>query len=487
MSQPPAAQPTDQPFLQRLQELIQERFAGSYRDGWIYGRLLQEFDLTPEQLNLLATTLGFKYGWNAIVQDILEKQWQEDYRFWQQRQQLSQQVPVFSLCASSGSSWLWAAWRSRSEAEAFLVEPNLADCLFYADAPSQTLAIQAAQQLLGSHSQPLGAEFAQAVRHAMHQPNQPAVPPKLGNRGPAQGVEMRPAPTQSASRSASQSPHTAAKNLETALGQLQQLIGLETVKATVQELVNIAKVSRLQVAAGIKAPAITRHLVFTGNPGTGKTTVARILGEIYQHLGVLSRGQFVEVDRSDLVGEYQGHTAPKTTTVVESALGGVLFIDEAYALVPEGQGDNFGQEAIATLLKLMEDHREDLAVIAAGYQAEMARFIDSNPGLKSRFARAIHFDDYTPQQLTQILKARCDQHGYVLAEQTLKQIQQLVQQYSDRIGELGNGRFVRNIFDRCIALQCNRLASMQHPSPTDLKTFLPEDVPTPEQLAQHLV
>ena len=208
----------------------------------------------------------------------------------------------------------------------------------------------------------------------------------------------------------------------------------------------------IRVRTAIKAPAITRHLVFTGNPGTGKTTVARILGEVYKNLGVLSKGHFAEVDRTDLVAEYLGQTAPKTAKVVESALGGILFIDEAYSLVPDGRGDMYGQEAINTLLKMMEDHREDLVVIVAGYKDEMSRFIDPNPGLKSRFSRSIHFEDYSASELTEIFKVRCEQHGYLLSDKTLNSVQDLVKQFETQIGELGNGRFVRNIFDRCVAI-----------------------------------
>jgi stage V sporulation protein K len=268
---------------------------------------------------------------------------------------------------------------------------------------------------------------------------------------------------------------------------LKSLIGLSTVRTTVQELVNIAKVSQLQRQAGVKAPPITRHLVFTGNPGTGKTSVARILGEIYKDLGILSKGHFVEVDRSHLVAEYVGQTAPKTVSVVKSALGGVLFIDEAYSLVPAEGSDPFGQESINTLLKMMEDHREDLVVIVAGYKAEMGRFISSNPGLKSRFSRTLHFADYTSSELAQIFQNQCQQHGYEFPKQTLEAIQQLISSFEDQIGELGNGRFVRNIFDRCIAIQCNRLAILDNPSPAELKSFLPSDVPTFEELQQYLL
>jgi SpoVK/Ycf46/Vps4 family AAA+-type ATPase len=369
--------------------------------------------------------------------------------------------PVFSVCASDGS-WLWVAWNSLDDAYAFREKPEKQlsiDCLFFAEAPSKEAAVKTARNLLGTHIKQIGSEWAAEVCKA---------------------IDKKPYID-------SDECEVVTDELQKSLDQIHSLIGLSAVKSTVQELVNIAKVAQMQAQAGIKAPAITRHLVFTGNPGTGKTTVARILGEIYKNLGVLSKGHFTEVDRTDLVAEYLGQTAPKTAKVVESALGGVLFIDEAYSLVPEGRGDIYGQEAINTLLKMMEDHREDLVVIVAGYKGEMSRFIDSNPGLKSRFSRSIHFEDYSASELTEIFKVRCDSHGYLLSDKTLKAVQDLVKQFESQIGELGNGRFVRNIFDRCVAIQCNRLAALAKPSKEDLKTFLPGDVPTHDQLAQYLL
>lgn len=369
--------------------------------------------------------------------------------------------PVFSVCASDGS-WLWVAWNSLDDAYAFREKPEKQlsiDCLFFAEAPSKEAAVKTARNLLGTHIKLIGSEWAAEVC-------------KVIDKKPYIDSDER---------------EVATDELQKSLDQLHSLTGLSAVKSTVQELVNIAKVAQMQLQAGIKAPAITRHLVFTGNPGTGKTTVARILGEIYKNLGVLSKGHFAEVDRTDLVAEYLGQTAPKTAKVVESALGGILFIDEAYSLVPDGRGDMYGQEAINTLLKMMEDHREDLVVIVAGYKDEMSRFIDSNPGLKSRFSRSIHFEDYSASELTEIFKVRCEQHGYLLSDKTLNSVQDLVKQFETQIGELGNGRFVRNIFDRCVAIQCNRLAALTKPSKKDLKTFLPTDIPTNEQLAQYLV
>ncbi len=372
---------------------------------------------------------------------------------------------VFSVCAS-GNSWFWAAWCNIDDAYNFLEKPKKQlemDCLFFAEAPSKEDAIKTARKLLGTEIKQIGNGWAAEVcKEIDKKPHIDTDEPKVVTK-------------------------VVTNELQECLQQLHSLTGLSDVKSTVQELVNIAKVAQMQAQAGIKAPLITRHLVFTGNPGTGKTTVARILGEIYKNLGVLSKGHFLEVDRTDLVAEYLGQTAPKTAKVVESSLGGVLFIDEAYSLVPDGHGDMFGQEAINTLLKMMEDHREDLVIIVAGYKEEMSRFIESNPGLKSRFARSINFEDFSPPELAEIFKVRCEQHGYLFSKKTLEAVRHLVNQFERQIGELGNGRFVRNIFDRCVAIQCNRLAALAKPSKEELKTFLPADVPTHEQLAQYLL
>jgi stage V sporulation protein K len=375
--------------------------------------------------------------------------------------------PVFSVC-HRGDAWLWAAWESGEDAYNFLQKsPKVLqiDCLFWEMKLSENDAVQSAYRLLGKLAQRLDDDFARSVAETLYPKSQ----------------------SNSTKESESILSNIPSETKNNQLKLLESLIGLDGVKSTVKELVNIAKVTQMQANLGMKTPAITRHLVFTGNPGTGKTTVARIIGEIYQSLGILSQGHFVEVDRSQLVAEYVGQTAPKTTKVIKSALGGVLFIDEAYSLVPEDRKDPFGQEAINTLLKMMEDHRNDLVVIVAGYQDDMSRFINSNPGLKSRFSRSINFADYSTPELREIFKLQCQDNGYLIDERVLSVFSELVAEFTDRIGELGNGRFVRNIFDRCIANQCNRLAASTELSPEDLKTFLADDIPDRDRLIEFLV
>ena len=270
--------------------------------------------------------------------------------------------------------------------------------------------------------------------------------------------------------------NTAPPNLEDLMAQLEELVGLETVKSDVKSLVNLMKVRKLREAAGLPIPAMSLHLVFTGNPGTGKTTVARLLAGLYAAIGVLKTGQLIEVDRSGLVAGYVGQTALRTNEVIQSALGGVLFIDEAYSLASGGEND-FGREAIDTLLKAMEDHRNDLVVIVAGYRAPMERFLSSNPGLESRFNKYIAFPDYTGSELLAIFDMLCRKNGYTPTEAAHNYAADLFKKlYETRNDNFGNGRDVRNLFETTIARQANRLAGMETPSKEDLMAILPEDL-----------
>lgn len=242
--------------------------------------------------------------------------------------------------------------------------------------------------------------------------------------------------------------------------ELDDLIGLGSVKTEVRSLANFVKLQKEREAKGLKTAKVSYHLVFYGSPGTGKTTVARIVGRIYKDLGVLKKGHTVETDRAGLCGQYVGQTGPKTDSVIAKALDGVLFIDEAYSLVPEGgAGNDYGQEAISTILKRMEDYRDRLVVIVAGYKNEMQRFIDSNPGLQSRFNRYIDFPDYSGDELARIFKMYMKKNQYTLtkdAEEYLKERFEYAVAHKDR--NFGNARYARNVFEKSIQAQANRLA-----------------------------
>ena len=260
--------------------------------------------------------------------------------------------------------------------------------------------------------------------------------------------------------------------------ELDELIGLESVKKEVRSLANFVKVQKQREAKGLKTAKVSYHLVFYGSPGTGKTTVARIIGRIYKDLGVLKKGHTVETDRSGLVAKFMGQTALKTDTVVQQAIHGVLFIDEAYALVPEGGGgQDYGQEAISALLKRMEDYRDSLVVIIAGYRNEMQRFIDSNPGLQSRFNRYIDFPDYTGAELTDIFKMYMKKNQYTLApdaENYLREQLDYAVAHKDR--NFGNARFARNVFEKSIQQQANRLAGKTNLSKEELTELTVADL-----------
>lgn len=269
-------------------------------------------------------------------------------------------------------------------------------------------------------------------------------------------------------------------DFEELMSRLDELVGLESVKKDVKSLVNLMKVRKLRQEKGLPVPPMSLHMVFMGNPGTGKTTVARLISGLYAAIGVLSKGQLVEVDRSGLVAGYVGQTALKTQEAVKSALGGVLFIDEAYSLASGGEND-FGREAIETILKAMEDHRDDLIVIVAGYDKPMEKFLSSNPGLESRFNKYFHFPDYKGKELLAIFKGQCEKNGYALtgeAEQTAKEMFDAL--YENRDENFGNGRDVRNCFEDMIVRQSNRVAAMETPSREELMTVLPEDLKDPE-------
>lgn len=265
------------------------------------------------------------------------------------------------------------------------------------------------------------------------------------------------------------------ENIDELKKELDSYIGLDEVKKEVKNLINMATVYKLRIDNNLPNPDMSLHLVFSGNPGTGKTMIARFMARVYHSLGLLSKGTLTEVDRSGLVAGYIGQTAIKTSKVIESAMGGVLFIDEAYTLTSKTEND-FGFEAVDTILKAMEDSRDDLVVIVAGYTDLMQDFIDSNPGLRSRFNKYIDFDDYTAEEMMAIFKLNCSKSFYVLdgaAEDKIKEYFTLV---ADAAGEFGNARGVRNTFEKILTEQANRIALLDTVSRDDLMKITAEDV-----------
>ena len=263
-----------------------------------------------------------------------------------------------------------------------------------------------------------------------------------------------------------------------ALDKVRRLIGLGGVKAEISALANLLKVQALRRSRGMLTPPVSLHVVFTGNPGTGKTTVARLLAEIYRDFGLLSTGHLVEVDRSGLVAGYVGQTAIKTREAIERALGGVLFVDEAYTLAGTSEAD-FGREAIEVLLKGMEDNRDRLAVVVAGYPERMDQFLGSNPGLASRFNRVVKFEDYSPGELLEILQSLAAQSGFTLSSGAcLKSDEIFSTAYESRGPTFGNGRFARNLFEKIQQGHANRVSALPSPTEDELSTILKEDFPS---------
>ena len=257
--------------------------------------------------------------------------------------------------------------------------------------------------------------------------------------------------------------------------ELNELVGLKTVKHDVEELIGLAKVRKMREEKGMKAVPMSLHLVFSGNPGTGKTTVARILGKLYKEIGILSTGQMIETDRSGLVAGYVGQTAIKTQKKIQEAMGGILFIDEAYML--NQKDENFGQEAIDTILKDMEDHRDEFIVIVAGYTQLMKEFVESNPGLKSRFNKFFEFPDYTVDELQAIFELQCKKYQYKLTEEADKAVREEIIRLEESKGEnFANAREVRNLFEKIIANQAARVSALEDVDEETLSTITIDDL-----------
>ncbi len=304
----------------------------------------------------------------------------------------------------------------------------------------------------------------------------PAAPPegKAARPGEASGGAAASAGAGGNAERPEEAPPPPEK-LEDLQAELAGYIGLGAVKREVENLINMVTVHQMRRKNDLPVTDLSLHMVFAGNPGTGKTTIARLMARIYHTLGILSKGQLVEVDRGGLVAGYVGQTALKTGKVIEKALGGVLFIDEAYALNGRSEND-FGQEAIDTVLKAMEDHRDDLVVIAAGYDGLMEDFIHSNPGLESRFNRFLHFEDYTLEEMMAIFAMQCKRGCYTLEEAAEEQVRAFLQEENRDGVSFGNARGVRNLFERILVQQANRLARQETVSREDLMAITAADV-----------
>lgn len=274
-------------------------------------------------------------------------------------------------------------------------------------------------------------------------------------------------------------------SLEKVMAELEALIGLEEVKADIKELINLLEIQKKRKEAGLQNIDIALHTVFLGPPGTGKTTVARLLSRIFKLLGFLSNGQLYETDREGLIAGYVGQTAIKTDKVVDESIGGVLFVDEAYSLNQNAMQSDYGAEAVNTILKRMEDNRDDLAVVVAGYTEPMQLFIESNPGLRSRFNRYFHFEHFKPQQLYAIFEASCKKLDFVLTDDAIDKLNETFELlYEKRDDSFGNARVVRNLFEKCVQNQANRVIQIKTITRDVLRALTDEDIPEPKETVE---
>lgn len=266
------------------------------------------------------------------------------------------------------------------------------------------------------------------------------------------------------------------RSLSELIDELNSMIGLKKVKEQVNSIISYQKVRKIREAHGLKSASSTLHLAFLGNPGTGKTTVARIVGRVYKKIGLLSKGHFLEVSRTDLIAGYQGQTALKVKSIIENAKGGVLFIDEAYSITENDHSDSYGRECLTELTKALEDYRADLVVIVAGYTDPMQKFFTSNPGLKSRFNMFIEFDDYSAKELEDILAKMCKENDYVIHESTRNRVKKMLGKMAESKDEyFANGRLIRNLYDDAVMNHAKRVADMDAPNREQLSTLTDSD------------
>ena len=300
-------------------------------------------------------------------------------------------------------------------------------------------------------------------------PNAPLTPAETAAPASAQTSAAQPDAAQQAQ---TEKPP---ENIDDLKKELESYIGLSVIKKEVQSLINLVTVQKLRKENNLPVEELSLHMVFSGNPGTGKTMIARLMSRVYRSLGILSKGHLVEVDRGGLVAGYVGQTAIKTGEIIQKALGGVLFVDEAYALTDHGEND-YGQEAVDTLLKAMEDHRDDLVVIVAGYTELMEKFVHSNPGLESRFNRFMHFPDYTVEEMLAIFDMRCKNSGYEISGDARGLLKSLLALLSLDVKGFGNARGVRNLFERAVSAQADRLANLPKVTREELMCLTSDDL-----------
>lgn len=274
--------------------------------------------------------------------------------------------------------------------------------------------------------------------------------------------------------------------LEKVMQELNGMVGLRNIKKDIAELINLLEIQKKRTTEGLKNIEVTLHTVFLGPPGTGKTSVARLLSRIYKHLGFLPKGQLCETDREGMVAGYVGQTATKVDKLVEESVGGVLFIDEAYALANNFSGNDYGAEAVNTLLKRMEDHRDDLAVVVAGYTDPMKVFIESNPGLRSRFNRFFHFEHFTPAELLLIFEGLCKKSDFVVTDDAKEKLNDTFELlYSKKDEGFGNARVIRNLFEKCVQNQANRIIKLTDINQHILRELSEADIPEPKETEEH--